>query len=105
MFLELINNMNIKTFLRINTVILAIIAANFLLPIFTALYYGENEIIPCFLFPMLATWLLAVLVHVFFHKQKLNLSVRASFVVVAFAWIDCAILGALPLMLSYVIPS
>lgn len=97
--------MKFITFLRINTVILAIIAVTFLLPIFTAIYYKEFFVLPSFIIPMVSSWILAILVYFIGRKKPMKLSSRSSFVVVAFAWINSSLLGCLPLLLSGCVPS
>jgi len=97
--------MKFITFLRINTVILAIIAVTFLLPIFVAIYYKEFFVLPSFIIPMVSSWILAIVIYFIGRKKPMKLSSRSSFVVVAFAWINSSLLGCLPLLLSGCVPS
>lgn len=91
--------------LRINSILLAIVGATFLLPAGTALVYGETQVLPAFLIPMLCSWAAVVLLNLPFRKKKIRLTTRGTFVVVASAWILASLFGALPLYFSGCIPS
>lgn len=97
--------MKFLTFIRINTILLAIISATFCLPIITAICYKEFSVLPSFIIPMLITWFVALVIQFACRKKPIKLSTRLSFLVVAFAWIDVSLLGALPLFFSGYFPS
>lgn len=84
-------------FIRIFTIILSIIGTSFLLPVFTAVYYGEYSAILPFLIPMAASWILGMVFYFSGKKVPVKLGTRAVFVFVSFAWIAISFFGAIPL--------
>ncbi len=89
-----------RSFLRILTILIAIVGTTLLFPIGVALVFGEKQVLAAFLLPMFASWLVAALVFGVFKRRPLRLSVRSVFVVVAGAWIGTSLFGALPLLLG-----
>ncbi len=92
------------TVLRILFFIVSIVGTSFLIPIFTAIFCGEFSVIPSFLIPMAASWILGGIFIFSGRKKKSTLSVRASYAVVALAWIFSSVFGAVPLYFSGAIP-
>ncbi len=97
--------MNVFSFLRIEFSILGIVALTMIFPIFAAIAFGEFETLPAFAIPMAFFIILAVTFLLAGRKKKIALSVRSAFVVVAFAWIFCSLLGAIPFYFSGAIPN
>lgn len=93
------------TVFKIVTVILAIIGTTYIVPIITALAYGETGVLLSFIIPMVCSWALAFCTLFFGRKKSTTLSTRSGFVTVAFAWIFAALFGAIPLYASGAIPS
>ncbi len=92
------------TVFRIIVVILGIIGTTYIIPEAVALYCKEYEVLPYFIIPMVASWLLTLLVHLLAKKKKTNLSTRSAFVVVALSWFAASLFGAIPLYFSGAIP-
>ena len=84
-------------FIRIFAIILSIIGTSFLLPVFTAVYYGEYSAILPFVVPMAASWILGMVFYFSGKKVPVKLGTRAVFVFVSFAWIAISFFGAIPL--------
>ena len=93
------------TVFRVLFLILAIVGLSFLIPIAIALYCHEYSALPSFLIPMTISLVLGVLFLIFKHRQRAKLTARASFVVVAVAWIGACLFGAIPFYASGAIPS
>lgn len=96
--------MDIISFIRITALIIAIVGVSFLMPIGVGIAYGEYSVLPSFIIPMIASWILAAIVFFAWRKRKFTLSTRGAFIVVAGAWISASLIGALPLFFSGAIP-
>lgn len=92
--------MKVIDFIRIISILLAIVGLTFVIPIIVALFYAEYSVIPSFAIPMAAGILLFMIFFFPFRNRKINLSTRSTFVVVAGAWIFASLMGALPLYYS-----
>lgn len=97
--------MTLFSIIRINSMLLAIIAITMFLPAGVSIYYGEMNIFFSFLIPALA----AIVVGIFFYfigrKKHLKLSSKAGFIAVATCWLSASLLGSLPFLISGCIPS
>lgn len=93
------------TVFRVLFIILAIVGASFVIPVLTAVACGEYSVLPSFIIPMAISLFLGLVSLLAKGKQKAKLTVRASFVVVAVAWIGSSIFGAIPLYASGAIPN
>lgn len=93
------------TVFRVLFLIIAIVGFSFSIPVATAVYCKEYSVIPSFLIPMAISIVLGLLFLSIKHRQKAKLTARASFVVVAVAWIGACLFGAIPLYASGAIPS
>lgn len=93
------------TVIKVLFLILAIVGLSFSIPIAVAFYCHEYSVLPSFIYPMLISLILGILFLSIKHKQKAKLTVRASFVVVAVAWIGACLFGAIPLYTSGAIPN
>jgi trk system potassium uptake protein TrkH len=97
--------MNIRLVIKVICALLLMIAGFMIAPIVVALVYGEREIIPSFLIPMIAVlagpgvYLLASL------RTKGTLSTQSGFFLVTFSWLSAAALGAIPFVISGYVPS
>ena len=85
--------------------ILSLTGIAFLVPVATAIYCGEYSVLSSFLIPMISVWVVSIAVVCLTRKKKSKLSIRASFVVVALAWVCISLFGALPFYISGAIPS
>ena len=95
----------IVNLLQIISVLLAIVGATFIVPLITAIFCNENQVIPSFLIPMLASLAFFLIVRIFTRKRKIVLSNKSTFLTVAAAWIFASLFGAIPLYVSGCIPS
>lgn len=92
-------------FIRIISLLLAIVATTMLFPAGIALYCGEGSAFTGFLYPIIVSWVLGLVMLFLGRGKRLKLSTRSGFAVVACAWIFASVLGALPLYISGCIPS
>lgn len=97
--------MFIISFLRIISILLAIIGVSYLVPISTALVFGEYSVILSFAIPMVSSIVFMLLMNLPFRKKKINLKTKTTFIIVAGCWIFVSLFGALPLFFSGAIPS
>lgn len=97
--------MKVINFFRITSILLGIVGITYIIPIITALYLGETDMVMPFLIPMLVVLVLMPVINIPFRKEKINLSIKSSFVVVAGAWVFTSLFGALPLYFSGTLPS
>lgn len=96
----------IVNLIRIVSALLGIVGFTLIVPLVTAVACKEFSVILSFAVPMLASWLLFFLTNiVLFRKKKVNLSIRATFLIVAAAWIFTSLFGAIPFVASGCIPS
>lgn len=93
------------TVIRVLFLIISIVGLSFTIPMATAIYCREYSVLPSFLIPMVASIILGALFLAIKHRQKAKLTARASFVVVAVAWIGACLFGAIPLYASGAIPN
>lgn len=96
------------TFLIFKVIFLicAVVGTSFLIPVSVAVFCKEYSVLPSFIIPLAVSWILG-LVFVLFggkKKKKVTLSIRASFAVVAVAWITVGLYGAIPFLISGSIP-
>lgn len=97
--------MDIISFIRITAILIAIVGVSFLMPVSVGIAYGEYDILPSFIIPMIVSWILAAITFFVWRKRKIQLSTRGAFVVVASSWISSSLIGALPMYFSGAIPS
>ena len=95
--------MNYRILMKILSRILFIEAGLLLLPLITALIYGES-ILP-FLWTILPLLLASLLLLIPGRKADNSLYAREGFVAVALSWIAMSLFGALPFVFSGVIPN
>ncbi|MCQ2572793.1 MAG: TrkH family potassium uptake protein [Treponema sp.] len=92
--------MKVIDFIRIISILLAIVGLTFLIPIIVALIYGEYQVLNAFIIPMATSFVLFLVFFFPFRNRKINLSTRSTFVVVAGAWIFTSLMGAFPFYFS-----
>ncbi|MCI6798071.1 MAG: TrkH family potassium uptake protein [Spirochaetia bacterium] len=97
--------MQVLNFFKIIFAILAIVATTFLIPVCTAVYCSEFQMILPFVIPMVTTWILFFIVYLITKKIPVKLTIKSTFVIVASAWISCSIFGSIPFMLSGFFPT
>ena len=88
--------MFVVSLVKIIATLLSIIGISFWIPLGVALYYGETQVYLSFLIPMLISFFVAIIVHIFTRKHKFTLNTRQTFLVVALSWIGVSIMGAIP---------
>ncbi len=96
-----------KTFqyFRIIFMILAIVAASFIIPISVAIYLGQTYLLSSFLIPMAVVFAISFIFFFIGRHRTINFSTVGGILLVAGAWVSAGILGAMPLYLSGAIPN
>ena len=97
--------MFIITFLKITSILLAIVGATFLIPIAVAVACGEMWVLPAFIIPMVVSFILELVINIPTRKIKYNMSTRQTFLIVAMVWVVASFMGSLPLYFSGTFPS
>ena len=97
--------MHIGLILKVVAILLLIISFFMLFPVVVALYYHEGPMIQHFLVPIFIVLITSLLIIFFTRKVPKTLSTRDGFLLVSLSWVFSALLGALPLYLSGIIPS
>ncbi len=90
---------------KILSVIVGIVGTTFIIPIITALCYGEYNVILSFAIPMFVSWILALIFLIAGRKKTLTLTTRSSYVIVALGWIFASLFGAIPFYASSTVSS
>lgn len=97
--------MNLFNFVRIIFLLLAIISFTFIVPILVAIFYKEFAIIKSFAIPGIICIAIAIILFFIRKKEKLILTPKDSFIIVACSWLFASILGAIPFLISKTIPN
>lgn len=97
--------MNKRMVLRTLGVVLRILSLLLLLPIATAIIYGEKRPLFAFLTVAAASFLVGTLILLFTKTKNHVIYAKEGFAITAFTWIIMAIVGALPFVISGAIPS
>ncbi|MCQ2611308.1 MAG: TrkH family potassium uptake protein [Treponema sp.] len=97
--------MSFFNFCKIQSAILAIVGAAFLVPVAVAIACAEYSVIPSFLIPMIGAWILFFIFFITGRNKPIKLTTRSSFVIAGFAWVFSSALSALPFLLSGLFPS
>lgn len=92
--------MKVINFFRIISILLAIVGLTFIIPIIIAIVCGEYSVIPSFAWPLAGSLVFFLIFFIPFRKQKINLTTRSTFVVVAGAWVFASLFGAIPFYTS-----
>ena len=93
------------SFLKIITVLIAIVGAMMIMPLGTALFLGENSCILPFLLPLAISFLVLIIVFIPTRKFKISINTRQTYMIVAGSWIFMSLFGALPLYFSKAFPA
>ncbi len=99
--------MNYKIIFRFLAILLLIICAFMLIPLFLTFYYNEKNTSISFIIPIIITFLLSLAVIYFTRRKrrKIKFTTRDGFLLVTLSWIFASMLGALPFCISGSIPS
>lgn len=89
--------MFIITFLKITSILLAIVGATFAIPIAVAVYCGEFAVLPSFIIPMAISFVMVLAVNLPTKKIKYNMNTRQTFLIVAMVWIIASLMGSIPM--------
>ena len=84
-------------FIKIASILSAIVGVTFSIPIGVALYCGEYQVLPGFVIPMLISFLLVTIINITTRKLKYNMTIRQTFFIVATVWIIASLMGSVPL--------
>ena len=96
--------MNVKLLLRLLGAILLVEAAAMLPSLFIALGYGEGDAM-AFLWPILLLVIIGAPLRLFVKAEQTNLRAREGFLAVSLSWLLMSLFGALPFVISGVIPN
>jgi len=96
--------MNVKLLLRLLGAILLVEAAAMLPSLLIAIGYGEGDAM-AFVWPMLLLILIGAPLRLFLKAEQTNLRAREGFLVVSLAWVLLSVFGALPFVISGMIPN
>ena len=88
------------SFLKISSILLAIVGGLFSIPLLVAICNGETQMILPFVIPMLASFVLCFVVTLSTRKIKFSMSIKQTFVIVAMSWVVMSFLGSVPLFMS-----
>lgn len=86
--------------LKIITILLSIVGITFLIPVSVAIYYQEFSVIPFFVIPMVISIILMLAVNIPTRKNKFNMNVKQTFIIVALSWVFASLMGSIPLYCS-----
>ena len=92
--------MFIVTFLKISSILLAIVGGLFSIPLAVAIGVGETEMILPFVIPMAVSFVFCFVVTFSTRKIKFSMSIKQTFVIVAMSWIVMSFMGSMPLYFS-----
>src|SRR5574344_1864173 len=90
---------------RVLSLLLAIIATTFILPVTVGFVHNEYDMFLPFFIPFAVVWVIASFFLITCKNKHFHMSIRGVFAVVACCWIFGSILGAIPFMLSGCIPN
>jgi len=97
--------MFIITFLKIISVLLAILGLMFAIPLGIGIALNETQVILPFLLPMIISIVVMLIVSLSTRKFKININMRQTFMIVAASWVFMSLFGSLPLYFSGYYPS
>lgn len=92
--------MFIVTFLKIGSILLALVGALFSIPLGVAIACGEKAMILPFVIPMLVSFVFCAGINIPTRKVKVSMSIKQTFIIVAMSWIVMSVMGSVPLFLS-----
>ena len=88
------------SFLKISSILLAIVGGLFSIPLLVAIFNGETQMILPFVIPMLVSFVFCFVVTLSTRKIKFSMSIKQTFVIVAMSWVVMSFLGSVPLFMS-----
>lgn len=88
------------SFIRLFSYILGLVGFLMLLPAGTALWYGENSLLPVFLIPSVVGIVAAISSRAFFRKDERYFSAADAIWTVGGIWVGISFFGAIPLYFS-----
>lgn len=97
--------MFILTFLKITSILLALVGVTFAIPIGVAIYCGEMSVLPSFIIPMVVSFIFVAAVNLPTKKVKYNMSTRQTFLIVAMVWVIASFMGSIPMYFCGAFPS
>ncbi len=97
--------MNKRMVLRTLGVVLRILSLLLVLPIITAIYYGEKKPLFSFVVVALGAFFAGSVILLFTKTKNTVIYAKDGFAITAFTWIIMATVGALPFVISGAIPS
>ena len=92
--------MFIVSFLKISSILLALVGALFAIPFFVALGCGEMSMLLPIAIPMAVSFVVCAAVNIPTRKFKISMSIRQTFIIVAMSWAVMSLMGSVPLYLS-----
>lgn len=87
-------------FLKISSILLAIVGGTFSIPLIVALTNGETQMLLPFIIPMGISFVFCFVVTLCTRKIKFSMSIRQTFVIVAMSWVVMSLMGSVPLYFS-----
>ncbi|MEL3907338.1 MAG: TrkH family potassium uptake protein [Treponema sp.] len=90
--------------LTIIFMILSIVAGSFLIPVAVAVYLKEWQMLPSFFIPLTVLWIITAVLFLKTKRQPIRLTIREGILLVGAAWIGAGLLGAVPFLLSGMVP-
>src|SRR5574344_377528 len=88
------------TFLRIDSIVVSLIALASLIPVCTAVVCGEYAVLSSFLIPLAVVLVIGIIFYYAGKNNTISLSALSVFAIVAGIWITLSIYSAIPLYLS-----
>ena len=92
--------MFIVSFLKISSVLLALVGGLFAVPFGIAIFCHETNMLLPIAIPMLVSFVFCAAVNISTRKFKISMSIRQTFIIVAMSWIVMSVMGSVPLYLS-----
>ena len=92
--------MFIVSFLKISSILLALVGALFAIPLGIAFFCGETSMVLPFVIPMAVSFVVCAAVNIPTRKFKISMSIKQTFIIVAMSWAVMSLMGSVPLYLS-----
>ena len=91
----------IINFLKITSILLAIVGATFIIPLSVAFVYKETSMYLSFLIPMILSFVFCFAVNFPTRHTSFSMSTKQTYLIVAMAWVVATFLGSVPLYFSH----
>ena len=92
--------MFVVTFLKISSILLALVGGLFAIPLLTAIFCGETSMLLPIAIPIIASFIVCAAVNIPTRKFKISMSIKQTFIIVAMSWAVMSLMGSVPLYLS-----